>query len=127
MKRLIFLAPALLVLGLNHVAAQPKNLSEALEMAAQKINRQSPIRIDEYTIMTGAVGGLATLTYYYSVSFSVPPEDRRSIGDRTKAGRLQEYCVEMRPALNAGATVEHRYTDKQGFVYKFSVSKKDCR
>ena len=103
-----------------------KQLSEVLIQGANDIRKQSPMKFDGVTTLTGAMASSNNLVYYYRLN--IAKNEISSGFERTQKEFLgYNWCSAMQLLLSSGAKITGVYQDKNGiFIAKISVTKQDC-
>lgn len=85
-----------------------RSLEAELDKAIIEVNKRTPLKLDDVTILTGASREGRTILYDYAISVTAP---RQEISDYLRSGVAVQGCAskENQAMLQAGATIRYRY------------------
>ena len=103
---------------------------EGLETAAEILNRQVPMMVDDFTRMDSVtVGPGAMITYHYSLPGHTSQDWDETFQQEHEATVRQKTCAMegMKPSLEWGAIYAHAYEGNDGVeITRFEVRQSDC-
>lgn len=111
----------------NNSAAQPLSedqITTVLTSLQSKIRSQLPIRVDPNTTWMDAIVVNKRISYIYSLSIDVPPEDRQAFIESVISSNRDNFCNNpgFIKVIESGGSVSWLYKTKSGEVVEAVLS-----
>ncbi|MDY6980244.1 MAG: hypothetical protein SV201_10195, partial [Pseudomonadota bacterium] len=101
---------------------------DELQQAADAVNQQAPMMVDQETRLDGAESGGQVLTYNYTlVNFSAGDLDKNKFTQALRPTLLESGCKALEPLLSEGVDVQYVYRGKdKGEIATLGLTRADC-
>ncbi|MDZ7805435.1 hypothetical protein [Thiohalophilus sp.] len=125
--RALFLRTSTLLLGALTLNAYAVTDDE-LQQAADAVNQQAPMMVDQETRLDGADSGSQVLTYNYTlVNYNAGDLDRNKFTQALRPTMLKSGCKTLEPLLSEGIDVQYVYRGKdKGEIATLGLTRADC-
>ena len=123
------LAYALYWLIITFASSSEPDLSFQLRKMAKELNKQSPIRLNEYTRARSVVVYGNTIVYNHQLDFNKSDLEVPSVQSGGRSHFIKNLCSikDTRHLLDSGADMKYMYYDiNEVFITEFTISKRDC-
>lgn len=99
-----------------------------LSQAAEAVNQQAPLMVDDETRLDGADAGKQSLTYHYTlVNYSVGELDANKFKEALRPNLLKAGCETLKPLLSEGIKVQYLYHGKnKADIASVVLTASDC-
>lgn len=116
-----------LLLGSTALSAYAVTDAE-LKEAADAVNQQAPIMVDEHTRLDNASAGQQSLTYHYTlVNYAASDLDKTKFVEALRPNLLKAGCQTLKNLLNEGVDVNYSYSGKnKGAIASLTLTASDC-
>ncbi|MDR9437673.1 MAG: hypothetical protein RI563_12395 [Thiohalophilus sp.] len=101
---------------------------DELQQAADVVNQQAPMMVDQETRLDGADSGNQVLTYNYTlVNYTAGDMDRNKFTQALRPTLLESGCKALEPLLSEGVDVQYVYRGKdKGEIATLGLTGADC-
>lgn len=101
---------------------------DELQQAADAVNQQAPMMVDQETRLDGAESGGQVLTYNYTlVNFAAGDLDKNKFTQALRPTMLESGCKTLEPLLSEGIDVQYVYRGKdKGEIATLGLTRADC-
>lgn len=101
---------------------------DQLQQAADAVNQQAPMMVDQETRLDGAESGSQMLTYNYTlVNYTADDLDRDKFTRALRPTLLKSGCKALAPLLREGIDVQYVYRGKdKGEIATMGLTGADC-
>ncbi len=99
-----------------------------LQQAADAVNQQAPMMIDQHTRLDGADAGMQSLTYKYTlVNYTAEQMDGEKFTQGLRPALLESGCDALKPLLSQGVRVHYSYRGKNASeIASVTLTAADC-
>lgn len=122
-----YLRTAILFLAALPLAAHAISDDE-LSQAAEAVNQQAPMMVDQETRLDGAAAGKQSLTYNYTlINYAVDELDANKFKEALRPNLLKAGCQALKPLLSEGVNINYVYRGKnKGELASLMLTASDC-
>ncbi len=100
-------------------------MNDELVKAAQEVNKNAPMKVDDETILVRAMTTEREITYFMIMTVAIPKQQLNALQAEVQKQNKSNICgnPSLRKAIESGATITHHYTDANEVPFSTNVAK----